>query len=571
MMAGALPLVGWTLFTGVCAIPMFKGTRMLAEWLEERPDGSISKGKSSNLLPLTASALAFGALAYGFGFGGIAGVAGGATTEVIAQAFGAPSTPTVDVTVFAATGDSLFWLGSAFSADPGDTHDSTQLQIDTIGTSDWTSPVYTDSVTTALERDTVPPLTVKAQLDSGAVAKARIRYYGREGGWSAWSDSVQFTMASGITPNTPTVDVVVFAATADSLYWLGTPYVGGGSHDSTQVQIDSLNGDWTSPAFTDSTSSALERDTLPAYTGIALAAGDTAKARIRYKGDGVWSAWSDSATFSMRETLETFGSPYIDVDFEGYETIAQMDTTTSVWNVAEIVNGGTAPDPAIIDTTRGYNGRRHSLRYAFARTDSSAAVSITRVLANFAADQTDVWIEIPVRYSTDFTTDCGAAECSPGDHKLIFGLTARGDTYRWQYKVGAVSQANPQLGGRAAGINFAGGTGFPLNDEINLGSLANSIWQSGEWHILRVHWKHSVPANTGQNGVQEYWLNSDSLYAETGITNATDTLGGDGPQDYIRSIALGKTQNDGPTTYNDGVAMYLWWGYVKVYTSDPGW
>jgi hypothetical protein len=86
-----------------------------------------------------------------------------------------------------------------------------------------------------------------------------------------------------------------------------------------------------------------------------------------------------------------------------------------------------------------------------------------------------------------------------------------------------------------------------------------------------VHWKHSVPANTGQNGVQEYWLNSDSLYAETGITNATDTLGGDGPQDYIRSIALGKTQNDGPTTYNDGVAMYLWWGYVKVYTSDPGW
>jgi len=306
-MMTAIPLLGWTLFVGVCVVPALRATTALAEWLEERPDGSISKGKSSNLLPLTASALAFGALAYGFGFGGIAGIGGGVTTQpdTTAPAFSAPSTPTVDVTVFAATGDSLFWLGSAFSADPGDTHDSTQVQIDTIGTNNWSgSTIYTDSVTTALERDTVPPVSNSGRaLDSAAVMKARVRYYGREGGWSAWSDSIQFTMASGITPNTPTVDVVVFAATADSLYWLGTPYIGGGTHDSTQVQIDSLNGDWTSSAFTDSTSSALERDTLPAYTDIALAAGDTAKARIRYKGDGVWSEWSDSATFSMRQTL----------------------------------------------------------------------------------------------------------------------------------------------------------------------------------------------------------------------------------------------------------------------------
>ena len=380
-------------------------------------------------------------------------------------------------------------------------------------------------------------------------------------------------MSQYAVPNTPTVDVVVFAATADSLYWLGTPFVGeaGDTHQQTQVQIDSLNGNWTSAAFTDSTSSALERDTLPAYTGIALAAGDTAKARIRYKGVGDWSAWSDSATFSMRQTLETGGSPYIDVDFEGYETIAQMDTTTAIWNNVESANGGLAPNPVIIDTTRGYNGRRHSLRYAYARTDSSASITITRTLKNFAENQTEVWIEIPVRYSTDFDTDCGASGCRPGDHKLIFGGTARGDTYRWQYKVGTGSLGGA-LSGRAAGINQTTLPGFPLNDERDFaGGKPKEIWESGEWHILRMHWKHSQPANTGANGVQEYWLNSDSAYFETGITNATDTLGGDGPQDYIVTVTLGKNQDDGPTVYDDGVAMYLWWGYVKVWITDPGW
>ena len=194
-MTTAVPIIGWTLFTGVCAVPLLKGTRMLAEWLEERPDGSISKGKSGSLVPITSSLLAFGALAYGFGFGGISGIAGGATTQSPAV-FSAPNTPTVDVVVFAATGDSLFWIGSVFSADPGDTHDSTQVQIDTIGTNNWSgSTIYTDSVYLASERDTVPPVSNSGRaLDSAAVMKARVRYYGREGGWSAWSDSIQFTM-----------------------------------------------------------------------------------------------------------------------------------------------------------------------------------------------------------------------------------------------------------------------------------------------------------------------------------------------------------------------------------------
>jgi len=500
----AIPLLGWTLLTGVCAIPVFKGTRMLAEWLEERPDGSVVQGSSNALIPAMSSLLAFGALAYGFGFGGIAGIAGGAATGSTTSQYGVPNTPSVDAVVFASTNDSMFWIGTEFNSDAGD------------------------------------------------------------------------------------------------------------SHDSTQVQIDSANGDWSSPAFTDATTSALERDTLPPVSGLALPAFNTGdslgtrlKIRIRYQGEGGWSAWSDSTTFRMRRTFETTSvTPYVDVDFEPYETIAQMDTTTAVWNINETADQGLAPEPAIIDTTSGYNGRRHSLRYAFARTDSSRSYRITRTLADFAANQTEIWVEIPVRYSTDFDTYCGfstgsgdpltfpspSLACGPGDHKLVFGGTVRGDTYRWEYKVGAGGLA-PTASGRAAGINnsqaVATANGWTFNNTRNEGldSLdyqkcnpppygvcnVRAMWRAGEWNVLRMHWKHSVPANTGGNGELEYWFNDYLLYSETGIDNATDTSGGDGPQDYIYTIALGRNQDDGPTVYNDGVAMYLWWGYVKVWTSDPGW
>ena len=566
-MTALAPLVGWALFTSVCAVPVLKGTRMLAEWLEERPDGSISKGKSSNLVPLTASALAFGALAYGFGFGGIAGIAGGATTQSPA-AFSAPSTPTIDVTVFAATGDSLFWLGSAFSADPGDTHDSTQLQIDTIGTNNWSgSTTYTDSVTTALERDTVPPVSNNGRaLDSAAVMKARIRYYAREGGWSAWSDSLQFTMVPYGPPNTPTVDVVVFAATGDSLYWLGTPFVGeaGDTHQQTQVQIDSIGAAFGTNVFTDSTSSALERDTVPpvSNSGKALPAGAEMKARIRYKGLGDWSAWSDSATFTMSQTLETFSSPYMDVDFEVYETIAQMDTTTAVWDTFEAAYGcGTPPcaggSGAYIDTVRGYNGRRHSLRYDFFVVDSTASQTIGRAFS-FPANQTEIWLEFPIRYTTDFGTDPLGSLGSPGDHKLLFGGTQQGNTYRWSFKVGGdqnVSNNNKVKVERP---------GTTTNTVQNIPGITaqGAFWNDGEWHTVRIHWKHSVPGGTA-NGIQEYWIDGDSVFAETGFITATD---GD-VQDRITSLALGRNKDDGPSSK----LISLWWGYMKVWTSDPGW
>ena len=112
----------------------------------------------------------------------------------------APNAPTATVAVFAPTGDSARVVGSAFVGSGSDTHDSTQIAVDTAGTaldadSGFASPRFFSSLGAVLT-DTVPA------LDSAGVFKARMRYHGATAtgdGWSAWSDTVQFTMVSGPT------------------------------------------------------------------------------------------------------------------------------------------------------------------------------------------------------------------------------------------------------------------------------------------------------------------------------------------------------------------------------------
>ena len=488
-MTTAIPLLGWTLFTGVCAIPVFKGTRMLAEWLEERPDGSVVKGSSNALIPAMSSLLAFGALAYGFGFGGIAGIAGGAATGSTISQYAVPNTPSVDIVVFAETHDSLFWLGTPFNGEAGDSHDSTQVQIDSVGAAFGTN-VFHDATTSALERDTLPPVS----------AKTLPAYQARPNGGDI-----------------------------------------------------GIGGSW--PA------------TGSSYNG-------QLKARIRYKGEGGWSAWSDSVTFTMAQTLETFGSPVIDEDFEYYEIIDSLNACNACnngspspfgsWSRDGNGAGGSGP---YIDTTTGYNGRRHSLRYDFYVADSTESQTIGRQI-DFddlgIANQTEIWLEFPIRYDTDFRTNPLGSVAGPGDHKLLFGNTAQNNTYRWELKIGSNSwtPTNPNgicpghAGAQSANTCF--GNGWNAQD---------TFWDDGEWHTVRIHWKHSVPANA-TNGIQEYWVDGDSAFAETGFaTISSDSTDGQPNQDYIISISMGRNKDDGPTAK----LISLWWGYMKVWTSNPGW
>lgn len=120
------------------------------------------------------------------------GDGGGVEPAPPPPSYEAPNTPTADVVVFAPTGDSARVVGTTFVGSLDDTHDSTQIQVDTAGGT-FASPQYHNVSLGAVLTD-----TVLLTGDSGAVAKARMRYKGAEGGWSAWSDTVQFVASSTV-------------------------------------------------------------------------------------------------------------------------------------------------------------------------------------------------------------------------------------------------------------------------------------------------------------------------------------------------------------------------------------
>lgn len=124
-------------------------------------------------------------LAFWGGSAVLGGGGGSGTPTTPPPSYSAPNTPTVDVAVFSAGADSARLIGSVFVGSLDDTHDSTQFDVDTVS-GDWSTPVFSSDLG-ALETDTVPG------LDSAAVYKARVRYRGTNGGWSAWSDSAQFS------------------------------------------------------------------------------------------------------------------------------------------------------------------------------------------------------------------------------------------------------------------------------------------------------------------------------------------------------------------------------------------
>ena len=244
--------------------------------------------------------------------------------------------------------------------------------------------------------------------------------------------------------------------------------------------------------------------------------------------------------------------PILNLNFEKYATTSELieDCATFLCyeDSRDAENRGKT-----LDTSVGYGLLTRSMRYDYLHGgDGCNSITNTRSLGFPRAEE--VWIEVAVRWSANFTTTNYA--CSPNDHKLIFGGTTQGNTYRWQLKVGSDSGPSHSVSVRAAGTNAG------ENDERRVqGIRASDLWD-GEWHIVRLHWKHSSPANTGANGAQELWIDGELLYSETGITNRTDT----GAQDYISSIALGRNKDDGPA----GVLMSIWWGYAKVWNQDPG-
>jgi hypothetical protein len=242
--------------------------------------------------------------------------------------------------------------------------------------------------------------------------------------------------------------------------------------------------------------------------------------------------------------------PILNLNFEKYATTSELIEDCATFQCYED-SSDSENRSKTLDTSVGYGLLTRSMRYDYIHGgDGCNTITNSRALGIPKAEE--VWIEVAVRWSADFATTNYA--CSPNDHKFIFGGTSQANTMRWELKVGADSGPNHSVQMGAPGTN-----GNPRN-RVG-GRTAAELWD-GEWHIIRLHWKHSSPSNTGANGAQELWVDGELWYSETGITTRTDT----GTQDYVRNIILGRNKDDGPA----GVLMSLWWGYVKVWSENPG-
>ncbi len=208
----------------------------------------------------------------------------------------------------------------------------------------------------------------------------------------------------------------------------------------------------------------------------------------------------------------------------------------------------------VLDSEVAYRGFEKSMRFDYRHPGNGCNTQVITREIPLDPPLPEVWAEVAIRWASNFRTTNDS--CAPNDHKLVFGATEQPNTYRWQLKVGSDVGPDHSVVVRAAGTNAG------ENDERRVRGLkASDLWD-GDWHIIRLHFRHSTGGG-GRDGEMRLWVDGKLRYEETEIQTATDR----GVQDRIRGIALGRNKDDGPA--NEW--MSLWWGYVKIWDENPRW
>ena len=228
-------------------------------------------------------------------------------------------------------------------------------------------------------------------------------------------------------------------------------------------------------------------------------------------------------------------SPYLREDFSTYTSTANMIADPrNIYSNSEEFN----TNYIVLDTGVGYGALTQSMRYDWPATGSAPGITISRQL-DFPSNQTEVWIEFAVRFSSNFSIDANYAG---------------GKAYK-------LFHANIASGGPAGrfGMQFENGDAGTLNGEgpnddyqnlyFTTSTSSSSLWDQS-WHVIRWH------ISLGATDTHQIWVDGVSQGSATGSTAATG----------INGLAIGKNMNQGPLQTQE-----IWWGYVDVYTQNPGW
>lgn len=258
-------------------------------------------------------------------------------------------------------------------------------------------------------------------------------------------------------------------------------------------------------------------------------------ARITATADGV----PDTATVEVVASGSDV-APFLVEDFSTYSSTSDMLSDPRGIYVG---SSDIREDLIVLDTAEGVPelGTSQSMRYDF----EPGVGTISRALDLDGLNE--LWIEVWVKFSSNFKTDWGGS--GNPDYKWIFVNTV---TSRFDTKTGTFG-TNYRIAG-------------PRNANVDDSGTSSQEWD-GEWHRYRVHYKHA--SATGANdGTVEAWIANEpggrNLWI--GSVGDVDTNIGEDGVGLMQMFHLGRNMNQPPTEL-----VNIWWGKISLWDQDPGW
>jgi Big-like domain-containing protein len=343
--------------------------------------------------------------------------------------------------------------------------------------------------------------------------------------------SVTVTATSeGVNGTSTTTVAVVLAAivqvspASDTLLPGQTATLTATARDKNGNMLSGRTITWTSlsPAVASVSASGV-------VTGLA-----TGSATIRATVDTA----NGAAAVAVDPTTSPAPVPWLLEDFSTYTSTSNwLSDPRGIYSVPEDEATGQMTLDGVGVNVDGYSLTK-AARYDYV-APGCASQTVARNL-KLPATVKELWLEVYVKFSTNFTTQNVNGCSTPPDFKMLFArineLVGRG-AVRWG------SQTPPQVT-------------VELGPNVDLYTgVAISTYSDNRWHRLRVHWRISDP-----NSAIQVRIDGVTVYNRTNFS-----VGGTDPRFY--GIAIGRNLDQGVPSGT----MSEWWGRIAAFNSNPGW
>jgi hypothetical protein len=228
-----------------------------------------------------------------------------------------------------------------------------------------------------------------------------------------------------------------------------------------------------------------------------------------------------------------------------------------------------------IDTTVHDTGYTQSLRYFYPNATSiggsgktgrctTSVNTSSSYNGGFNGSQGPWWYRYRFKTSTNFLTAAPTAwGCTSGEGLKFLDLAVTpGD----RFSVGLLTGLTPATTGQ---IWF----GYPDNNTdpqgmVNFGGVGGcGNLVDGNWHEVKGYVKNSTgyPGAAHADGAIRGYIDGVKYVDESALT-VTSTAGTGVPPSSFYTVQLGRNLNQGPAQ-----DQYLYWQFIEVYNTDPGW